>query len=86
MIPRRRLRGGGGGRGVLVGAVVGAGLVFGHPQRAHHRVLGADHRALHLLTRLLEDATGLVLASDGGFLGVLRRLGGLLLGGAGGGG
>lgn len=35
---------------------------------------------------LLEDATGLVLASDGGFLGVLRRLGGLLLGGAGGGG
>lgn len=73
MIPRRRLRGGGGGRGVLVGAVVGAGLVFGHPQRAHHRVLGADHRALHLLTRLKHKRILLKIHNNGVRQGEINR-------------
>lgn len=52
----------GDGRGVLVGVGVGVSVGVGvgvallvvpaHPQRAHHRVLGARRRALHLLSGL----------------------------------
>jgi hypothetical protein len=44
----------GDGRGVLVGVGVGVALLVvpAHPQRAHHRVLGARRRALHLLSGL----------------------------------
>lgn len=45
----------GDGGGVLVGVAAGVAallVALAHPQRVHHRVLGAHRRALHLIGRL----------------------------------
>ena len=54
---RARLLIPGDGGVVLLLAVAGAALLVvpAHPQRAHHRVLGAHRRALHLLSGLETD-------------------------------